>query len=60
MTGQGENALNCARGGYIAIRKHFFTKRVTKHWNRLPRDVVGSPSLEMFRGHVDVALRGMV
>jgi len=25
-------------------------------WHRPPREVVGSPSLEVFRNHVDVAL----
>ena len=29
-------------------------------WNRLPRDVVESPSLEGFTNHVDVALRDVV
>ncbi|KFV84529.1 hypothetical protein N308_16052, partial [Struthio camelus australis] len=37
-------------------RKSFLTARVTEHWNRLPREVVESPSLEIFKTHLDVIL----
>ena len=42
------------------VRKNFFTERVVKHQNRLPRDVVESPSLEVFKNHIDAALRDVV
>ena len=36
--------------------KNFFTVRVKEHWNRLPRGVVESPSLGMFKTHLDTNL----
>ena len=38
----------------LKIRKHFFTVRVTRHWHRLPREIVESPSFKIFKSCLDM------
>ncbi|KFR00755.1 hypothetical protein N306_00331, partial [Opisthocomus hoazin] len=44
----------------LGIRKKFFTMRAVKHWNRLPREAVAAPSLEVFKARLDGALSSLV
>jgi len=44
----------------LDIRKKLFLGRAARYWHRLPREVVESLSVEVFKNSVDVALRDMV
>ncbi|GAB0182546.1 mitochondrial enolase superfamily member 1 [Grus japonensis] len=44
----------------LGVRKKFFTVRVVRYWNRLPREVVDAPSLEVFKTRLDGALGNLV
>ncbi|KAK4816598.1 LOW QUALITY PROTEIN: hypothetical protein QYF61_018646, partial [Mycteria americana] len=52
MTGHGRFRVD--------IRKHFFTKMVVKHWNRLSGEVADAPCLSVFKRHLDNALNSML
>jgi len=40
----------------LNMRKNFFPLRVMELWNRLPREAVDSPSLEIFKTHLEKVL----
>ncbi|KFQ93106.1 hypothetical protein Y956_06831, partial [Nipponia nippon] len=44
----------------LEIRQKFFTMRVVRHWNRLSREAVDAPSLEVFKARLDGALSNLV
>ena len=66
MIGQGGwvvigHGLRLRQGRFrLDIRRKFFTQRVVTHWNRLPREVVDTPSLEALKARLDVALGSLV
>lgn len=47
----------CATWGRWDIGKRFLTGKVVKQWKRLPRAMVGSPSLEVLEKSVDLAFQ---
>lgn len=53
-------ASSSVKGGSSCILGKKLSERVTKHWKRMPREVMDSPSLKVFKRRIDVALRHMV
>ncbi|KAK4826683.1 hypothetical protein QYF61_010692 [Mycteria americana] len=44
----------------LDLRNNFFTMRVVRHWNRLPREVMEGPSLETFKVRLDEGLSNLL
>jgi len=55
------NGFKLGEGRFrLDIRNKFFTVRVVKHWNRLPRALVEAPSIETFKARLDRAVSDLI
>lgn len=56
---QGVMTLNWECRFRLEVGKKFFTERVLRHWNKLPREAIGVPYLKYLKARVDGALSNL-
>ena len=55
------NGFKLRQGRFrLDMRRKFFTQRVVRHWDRLPKEAVDAPYLQAFKARMDVALGSLV
>ena len=48
------NSFKLKEGRFrLDIRENFLTVKLVRHWNRVPREIVAAPSLEVFKARLE-------